>query len=48
LLRDYQRRDPELAELDATDEADATARRLLRYFCQPFLITEPFTGHQGE
>jgi len=48
-IESYQQEDPDLSELDlATTRGSGTAYRLLRYFCQPFSITEPFTGRPGE
>lgn len=47
LLADYARTDPLLEQIDAPD-SDARAVRLLRYLCQPFCTTEPFTGQPGE
>ncbi len=53
LLNSYQETDPELAGLSSTDPRGDVANidpahRLLRYLCQPFSTTEPFTGRPGE
>ncbi len=51
LLIDYERCDPDLALpdpatiADADPEETARAQRLLRFLTQPFVTTEPFTGH---
>ena len=48
-IESYQQGDPNLSELElAATRGTGTAYRLLRYFCQPFSITEPFTGLPGE
>ena len=46
LLVAYQAEDPEFSELTARKEE--TAVRLLHYLCQPFQVTEPFSGRPGE
>lgn len=46
LLDDYRVSDPELRKLDG--HRDSPAVRLLRYLCQPFQVTEPFTGRRGQ
>ena len=50
LLEAYLQQDPGLEKLDATelDQQSIRAVRLLRYLCQPFATTEPFTGRPGE
>jgi RNA polymerase sigma factor (sigma-70 family) len=45
---DYYLRDPDLTGLDLSDDAAEPVARLARYLCQPFFITEPFTGRPGE
>jgi len=51
ILAAYAEADPEFERIDesagATAEEDQ-ARSLLRYLCQPFWTTEPFTGRPGE
>lgn len=49
LLDEYQTTDSELQFLDReTDESLGSAPRLIRFLCQPFFTTEPFTGVSGE
>ncbi len=40
--------DPEFSLLDVPDGQQSRAARLLRYFCQPFFVTEAFSGRAGE
>ncbi len=46
LLQAYEASDPQLEHMAAAEEVPAV--RLMRYLCQPFFVTEPFTGSQGE
>ncbi|HIG41074.1 MAG: sigma-70 family RNA polymerase sigma factor [bacterium] len=51
LLTWYQTVDPDfnLSDLEYPDQARIEkARAVLTYFCQPFVITEPFSGTPGE
>lgn len=45
-LADYKAADPQFAAL--SQRSGERAVRLLRYFCQPFQVAEPFTGRPGE
>ena len=48
ILHSYAERDPDF-ELQSQNNPDAEiAVRLLRYLCQPFQVTAPFTGRMGE
>lgn len=40
--------DPDFSLLDVADEQPSQESTLLRYFCQPFFVTEAFTGRTGE
>ena len=46
VLAAYQSQDADFSQLEARSES--VAGRLLRYLCQPFQVTEPFTGRPGE
>lgn len=46
VLVEYQSQDPEFENLP--ERPTEPAARLLRYLCQPFQVTEPFTGRSGE
>lgn len=46
ILANYAERDPAFERLEAN--AEQSGAGLLRYLCQPFFVTEPFTGRQGE
>ena len=51
LLTWYQTLDPDfdLSDLEHPDQPRIDiARAVLTYFCQPFVITEPFSGTPGE
>jgi F0F1-type ATP synthase beta subunit len=49
LLAWYRKVDPEFDLLDqsSTDTRTLSARKLIRYFTQPFKVTEPFRGTTG-
>lgn len=46
IMADYQDEDPEFENL--AERSGEAAVQLLNYFCQPFQVTEPFTGRSGE
>lgn len=46
LLATYQSQDGDFSQLGTRSES--VEGRLLRYLCQPFQVTEPFTGRPGE
>ena len=49
LVKTYEHRDPEFDELRVgCDIEQDDARILVRYLCQLFSTTEPFTGRSGE
>ncbi len=45
-LADYRSQDPDFENL--SEHSNGPAALLLRYLCQPFQVTEPFTGRSGE
>jgi len=47
-LRSCVESDPEFSLLDVPTGQQSPAARLLRYFCQPFFVTEAFSGRAGE